>query len=283
MDHALLNRVSAGDPDLAGQAAAAIEADGYVVITDVLAADECQALVEEIQRVEAAHEIGEGANDFEGFSTRRIFDLISKSEPFRRLTFHPTTLPVMEAVLGRDLLLSGTTSMNIGPGETPQLLHADDGMVTLPRPHPATMLTSLWALSDFTADNGGTHLVPGSHRFETTPQPGDRPDVAMAEMPAGSVLVLHGSTWHGGGGNTTTDQRRFGLSVQYVAGWCRQQQNLMLGTPRDVVASYPPELRALIGYSLFRKVMGHVDRQHPLTLIGETDPSTEMVWDRMKR
>ena len=60
-----------------------------------------------------------------------------------------------------------------------------------------------------------------------------------AEMPAGSVLFLHGSTWHGGGANTTKGEDRYGLSIQFVCGWCRQQQNLMLGTEREVVATYP--------------------------------------------
>ena len=65
-----------------------------------------------------------------------------------------------------------------------------------------------------------------------------------------------------------------------LAGWCRQQQNLMLGTERELVARYPRRLQELIGYSMYRNVMGHVDREHPLTLIG-VDERPEMVWDRM--
>ena len=110
------------------------------------------------------------------------------------------------------------------------------------------------------------------------PRPGETHATISAEMPAGSVLFLHGSTWHGGGANSTPDQERYGLSIQFVAGWCRQQQNLMLGTEGDVVASYPRRLQELIGYSLYRNVMGHVDREHPLTLLGE-DVSPNMVWD----
>jgi len=275
-------RYPADHPELAALVADAIEQWGCAVITDVLDPTRCAALVEEVQRVERDHEVAEGTNEFEGFHTRRIFNLISKSELFRELVIDPTVVPVVEAVLGDGILLSGTTSMNIGPGETPQLLHADDGMVTLPRPHPATMVTTLWALTDFRADNGATHLVPGSHLEPTVPRPGDRPDAAIATMDAGSVLVLHASTWHGGGHNTTSDERRYGLSIQYVAGWCRQQQNLMLGTDRDVVATYPRALQEMIGYSMYREVMGHVDRRHPLTLLG-VDHEPEMVWDRMQR
>jgi ectoine hydroxylase-related dioxygenase (phytanoyl-CoA dioxygenase family) len=194
----------------------------------------------------------------------------------------PEVLAWVEAILGGEILLSGTTSMHIGPGETPQLLHADDGMITLPRPHPATLVTTLWALSDFRGENGATRLVPGSHRFEAMPRPGEQHEDIAAEMRAGSVLVLHGSTWHGGGGNTTEGDQRYGLSIQYVAGWCRQQQNLMLGTSRELVAGYPRRLQELIGYSIYRNVMGHVDRKHPLTLLGVDQPP-EMIWEQMKR
>ena len=273
-------RLDARSDDLAARAAELVEAEGYVIIDGVLDADRCAALVAEVQRVEREHDIREGTNDFEGFCTRRIFDLIGKSELFRSLVIDPVVLPVVEAILDDGLLLSGTTSMNIGPGETAQLLHADDGMVTLPRPHVPTMVTTLWALSPFTADNGGTNFVPGSHRFPTTPRPGQVVDaVVAADMPAGSVLVLHASLWHGGGANVT-DQRRYGLSIQYVAGWCRQQQNLMLGTDPAVAATYPTRLQELIGYSMYRNVMGHVNRQHPARLLG-VDQTFDTVWDRM--
>ncbi len=274
--------IAAEDPHLVTKVAAAVDERGCAIIADVIDRERCEALVTEVQQVERAHGIAEGTNEFEGFSTRRIFNLISKSALFRELVIDPTMVPVIEAVLGPGFLLSGTTSMNIGPDETPQLLHADDGMVTLPRPHPATMVTTLWALTDFRADNGATHVVPGSHRHPTMPRPGDEHDVAHAAMTAGSALVLHGSTWHGGGHNTTDGERRYGLSIQYVAGWCRQQQNLMLGTDPTVVAAYPRALQEMIGYSLFANVMGHVDRQHPLRLLG-VDEEPEMVWDRMGR
>ena len=192
----------------------------------------------------------------------------------------PTILGVVEALLGADFLLSGTTSMHIGPGETPQLLHADDGMITLPRPHIPTMITTLWALNHFEDANGATRLVPGSHQFENMPRPSEEHESIAVEMPAGSVLVLHGSTWHGGGANRTTDRQRYGLSIQFVAGWCRQQQNLMLGTSAETVESYPRRLQELIGYSMYLNVMGHVNRQHPLTLLG-VDARPEMVWDKM--
>lgn len=276
--------ISALDPELAGRVATTVDAQGYAIIEDVIDAGTCAALIEEVDRVEREHDIAFGQNEFEGFETRRIFNLIARGPRFRDLVIEPRVLAVVEAILGEGFLLSGTTSMHIGPGETVQLLHADDGMISLPRPHPATMVTTLWALSDFTAENGATRLIPASHKREgivPTPEEEARETIS-AVMKAGSVLVFHASLWHGGGANTTKDVERYGLSIQYVAGWCRQQQNLMLGTPRETVASYPRKLQELIGYSMYRNVMGHVDREHPLTLLG-TDVAPEMVWDRLER
>jgi ectoine hydroxylase-related dioxygenase (phytanoyl-CoA dioxygenase family) len=276
--------IPALDPDLAGRVATLVEAQGYAIVEDVIALDTCAALIEEIERVECEHDIAYGQNDFEGFRTRRIFNLIARGPRFRDLVIEPRVLAAVEAILGEGFLLSGTTSMHIGPGETTQLLHADDGMVSLPRPHPATMVTTLWALSDFTADNGATRLIPGSHEREPlvpSAQEEER-EAISALMKAGSVLVFHASLWHGGGANTTRDVERYGLSIQYVAGWCRQQQNLMLGTPREIVATYPRKLQELIGYSMYRNVMGHVDRAHPLTLLG-ADIEPDMVWDKLER
>ena len=52
-------------------------------------------------------------------------------------------------------------------------------------------------------------------------------------MPKGSVLVWHGSLWHGGGANTT-GERRVGIAMNYCAGWIRQQENQQLGIPREI-------------------------------------------------
>jgi ectoine hydroxylase-related dioxygenase (phytanoyl-CoA dioxygenase family) len=280
---ASLNTVPADAADLKAEVAGLVDTDGYTIIPNVLDAATCAGLISEVDRVEREFDIEFGNNEFEGIRTRRIFNLIARGPRFRDLVTNETVLSAVESILGDDILLSGTTSMHISPGETEQLLHADDGMISLPRPHPATMVTTLWALSEFTKDNGATRLIPGSHlKPEIVPQPEDENAVVMAEMPAGSVLVLHASTWHGGGPNSTSNVERYGLSIQYVAGWCRQQQNLMLGTPREVVASYPRRLQELIGYSMYRNVMGHVDRQHPLSLLGE-DVQPEMVWEKMKR
>jgi ectoine hydroxylase-related dioxygenase (phytanoyl-CoA dioxygenase family) len=136
----------------------------------------------------------------------------------------------------------------------------------LQRPHAPLMVTSIWALTDFTAANGGTRFVPGSHRSALTPNdPGalDGVEVRALEAPAGSVMVFHGSLWHGGGANTTTDDWRLGVNVQYCPGFVRQQQNPYLGIPPEVAARFSDRLLQLLGYRLYKGIMGHVDGRSP--------------------
>ena len=181
---------------------------------------------------------------------------------------HPNVLPIAEALLDRGCLLSGMTAIDIGPGEHPQPMHGDDIVMArhLPVPHVPMMVTSMWALTDFTADNGGTRFVPGSHRFPQTPESPDAPtdvEVRALEMPAGSVMIFHGSLWHGGGANVTEHDRRLGVNVQYCPGFVRQQQNPYLGIPPETAATFSDRLLELLGYRLYKGIMGHVDGASP--------------------
>ena len=180
----------AASPGLADLVAKAVHEEGYAIVTDALSPEVCEELVRELDRVESAFGIEFGKNDFEGFRTRRVFDLIQRSPRFREVVIDERLLSWMEAILGVDFLLSGTTSMHIGPGETPQLLHADDGMITLPRPHIPTLATTLWALTDFRADNGATQFVPRSHLRAEMPRPGEPHDSIAAETVSYTHLTL---------------------------------------------------------------------------------------------
>src|SRR4029453_7997451 len=99
------------------------------------------------------------------------------------------------------------SSISIGDGESAQPIHADDQLIDLGKPHRAIICNTMWALTDFTEANGATRLVPASHKADHSPQYGGRYQSVPAEMPAGSVLVWHGSLWHGGGAKTTRGGR----------------------------------------------------------------------------
>lgn len=120
-------------------------------------------------------------------------------------------------------------ALDICVGESEQPLHCDDQLIPLPKPHVPIICNTMWALTDFTVENGATRLVPGTHRADRAAQPyGEPVEVVHAVMKAGSVLVFDGSIWHGGGANRTSE-RRIGLAMNYCAGFIRQPENQQLG------------------------------------------------------
>jgi ectoine hydroxylase-related dioxygenase (phytanoyl-CoA dioxygenase family) len=97
-------------------------------------------------------------------------------------------------------------------------------------------------------------------------------------MPAGSVLVWHGSLWHGGGANRS-DARRVGIAMNYCAGYVRQQENQQLGIPREVARGFSARLRELVGYGVYNGLIGHIDKQSPVRLLDDASLGGGMVWD----
>lgn len=258
---------------------AAIADQGYTVLPDVIPPDVVAALLDDLDRLHAELETRPASNEFEGASTLRVYNLLARGPLWQQVPVHPDVLPLVEGVLDAGCLVSSLSSISIGPGETEQPIHADDQIIPLPKPHVPTVCNSMWALTDFTEANGATRIIPGSHRADRSPRFGQPYDSIPAEMAAGSVLVWHGSLWHGGGANTT-DERRVGIAMNYCAGWIRQQENQQLGIPVDVARTFSPRLRELCGFGVYGGLIGHIDRRSPDDVVlGGADSDDEMVWD----
>jgi len=242
----------------------ALDADGCVVVERFVDDAKVAALKEELAPHREA--TPSGRNDFEGFSTRRVYALFAKVRGFDELAIHPLLEGVLDRVLGHHQL-SGPVGIDIGPGESPQGLHRDDVVYPIPWPHQQVVLNTMWALDDFSADNGATVIVPGSHRTAPTDKPDDAEAVA-ATMPAGSVMFYVGTVWHGGGANRTSE-RRLGVILEYCAAWLRAQENHVTAVPPDVVRTLPERLQELLGYNIFPPFLGYVDGRHPRRALGE--------------
>jgi ectoine hydroxylase-related dioxygenase (phytanoyl-CoA dioxygenase family) len=255
-----------------------IDERGYTIVEGAIDPDRVDALVEDLDRLERDLGIVPAANSFEGTRTTRIYNLLTHGPHFEQIPVHPAILPICEGVLDEGLLVSSLSSIAIGPGETPQPVHADDQVLPLPKPHPATVCNTMWALTEFSEENGATRIVPGSHTADHSPDLTRTYDTVPAEMSRGSVLVWHGSLWHGGGANTTS-QRRIGIAMNYCAGYIRQQENQQLGLARDVVARFPHRLQELVGYGIYRGLIGHIDKQVPANLLLDSDADPHLLWD----
>ncbi len=237
--------------------AGAVGRDGGVILTDVLDRDALDALNAELDPwVEATPG---GRDEFTGRRTRRTGALVARSPRCRQLVMHPAILSLAETFLGEfteRIQLHLTQVISIGPGQGAQALHRDrlawGGYV--PR-EVEPQFNTIWALTDFTEENGATRVVPGSPSWEPDRQACEE-ETARAVMDAGSVLLYSGSVIHGGGENRTDAPRR-GLNITYTLGWLRTEENQYLSCPPHIAKDLDPALQELLGYTMGSYALGY--------------------------
>jgi len=235
---------------------AVINRDGAVILKDVLTPQEIAQLRSEIDPYVQA--TPEGRDDFTGRYTTRTGALVARSPMCRDLIMNPQVRAIAD-----DLLLPNcqryqlhlTQVIRIKPGQKEQPIHRDRWAWGKYLQGIEPQLNTIWAVTDFTRENGATQVVPGSTKW-----PDDRtakkPEIGYAEMSAGSVLIYTGSVFHGGGANKSKADRA-GINITYTLGWLRQEENQYLSCPPDVAKTLDPELQALIGYSMGSYALGY--------------------------
>jgi ectoine hydroxylase-related dioxygenase (phytanoyl-CoA dioxygenase family) len=234
---------------------------GYVVIEELAVETAALAAEQLAPHIEAAPF---GTTNFDGARTKSLDGVLQRSVAARELVIHPVVMALCEATLlpyAANFQLNYSGIMHLEPGAPAQDLHRDGLLYPVRHPCPPMILPTMWALSDFTAQNGGTRVVPGSHLWEHEREPFED-EVLSTEMPAGSVLVYTGGTWHGGGENRS-DGTRTGMALQYSLGWLRQEETQYLVNPPEIARHYPERLRRLIGYDFGGPYLGFVDGDDP--------------------
>lgn len=246
-----------------GDVNAAIDAVGAVIVADLIPPDVATRLDAELAPWRATTPPGSRSGDpewelFHGRNTVRINGLAAKSSTFVDVCLHATILGVADRRLipdGGQTQINDTQLISIGPGEPAQYLHRDQtGWPWFNRllpDGPEITVVAMVALSDFTADNGATRVVPYSHLHPDRDDLFDPASSVPAEMSAGSVLLFSGKTVHGGGANTTTDQWRSALHVSYLLGWLRTEEAHPLAVPHEVVRQLPRRARELLGFTSY--------------------------------
>lgn len=259
-----------------------LEAQGAVIVEDFLEQGLLARFNAELDGVLARTEEGRALSSpvyqaFHGPHTRHLSGVARHSRVFATdVLCHPLYEQVCDAILLPSCAhyrLNVAHLLDRGPGSEQQYLHRDEQVwAHLPKPHPTLQVASVIALEAFTADNGATRVVPGSHLWppERVPKP---EELVAVEMPAGAAVLYLGGIIHGGGPNTTRDRRRRGMHLSFVLGWLRTEENNYLVTPLDRVRELPRRAQQLLGYASHDAIaigggaLGLYDANDPLDLI----------------
>lgn len=213
----------------------------------------------------------DGRNEFEGFKTRRIYGVIQKTLSLNPMVEHPLVLSLLDRVLMPNYLLSQLQAINIHPGEVRQPLHHDDAFYPIPRPRPPIGAATIWAVDDFTEENGATLVMPGSHRWGDVPSSEIDVDAMIpAVMPAGSAIFFIGTVWHCAGPNRSPDPR-MAATAQYCEPWARQQENFSLAVSKDRARLCSDTIQSMLGYSMLFPFIGFVDGRDPKRLLASPE------------
>lgn len=248
---------------------ARMNTDGFTIIEDFLDVDALQAVRDGLAPHFGTHR---GRNPFEGLTTERVYTLVARGKVFEDITEDPRLMALLDRFLAPGYLLSASHAICIYPGEKQQDLHFDDSFYPMPRPRAAMGVTMICAIDDFTAENGGTVIHPGSHLWGEvrggTGELATAPPPISLEMPAGACAVWPGTLVHGAGANRSDKPRR-AMTNQYCPPWGRQQENYFVGVPREMARAMSPRVQGLIGYQMNGSIMGQVTGRHPLKALAE--------------
>ena len=253
-----------------------LDEQGYCIIPGVLGRDQVAALKQRLQE-QAEGERARGVASRDGgpdLPNQRVWMLINKGRVFRDLMLTPIIDVLMGHLLGPDYLLSSLTANIAHRGGEPMMLHTDQGYIGFWTPKPATANIA-WMLDDFSDENGGTRLVPGSHLSETAAPDNGTPffgsgetrklptqqDTIAAEGAAGSILCFDGRIWHGTGANRT-DRPRHALLSYHCRPFIRQQENMILGLDPALREQERPALLNRLGFGIWAG-LGRVESPAP--------------------
>ena len=234
-----------------------LEEHGALIVRDVIDQTTVEKLRNEIDPLIQKAPLGR--DDFSGFKTQRMGALVARSPSCRSLVTNDLILEAAKEYLApftKKILLNLTMVNKINPGSEAQALHRDRlawGNCLDPSIEP--QFNTIWALTDFTKENGATRCAPGSHRWDWS-QEAQTEQVEHAEMTAGSVFIYSGSVLHGGGANQS-DASRVGVNLTYCLGWLRQEENQYLCCPPDIARNLDTTLQNLLGYTQGDYGFGH--------------------------
>jgi ectoine hydroxylase-related dioxygenase (phytanoyl-CoA dioxygenase family) len=244
-----------------------IDAWGFAVVTGVGDDETMDSIAKDMNRYSKGMRPLE--MEFFGGALIKVEGFVAKSSGMVELLNDPFLTDLSEEYLGADLLMNASGGFILTPGKRPQPLHHDDVLYApfLPRGGPESMVNFMFAVTDFTAENGATRMVPGSHKWPDGRLPAEDDEVVDIAMRKGSVAIWLGSTWHGAGQNRT-DTPRLGAEIAFNCGWLRPHEAYHLLVPPALARDMPPRVQEVLGYKAHRGMLGCIEQRSPMELFG---------------
>lgn len=230
--------------------------DGALILADVLSPAQVDAFLADVRPYMDATRNGE--DDFTGRSTTRTGALVARSQTSRDLVLNPAVLEAAQTFLEpfcMRIQLHLTQIIRLKPGQGRQQIHRDRWAWGKFMKDIEPQFNTIWAMTDFTEENGATNVAPGSTGWpdERLPEPHE---ICQAVMRKGSVLLYTGSVFHGGGENRS-DADRIGVNITYSLAWLRQEENQFLSCPPELAKDMPEALQNLLGYQVGSYALGY--------------------------
>lgn len=250
----------------ATEARLALEEHGYVIVERLQTVAVMDRLLADARPYAARAKALDG--EFFGGAYKKVEEMVTKSPAFVELLDTPLITGIATAILGSDPLLNATGVFILETGGRGQALHRDGSTYPLPRVPggPEHYINMMWAIEDFTAENGATRIVPGSHLWPEGREPTADDPIVQLTMPRGSVGIWLGSTYHGGGINRTS-RPRVGAEMAFALGWLRPYETPLLLVPPIVARDLPERVAAMVGYQAYKGYLGHVGGRNPMELL----------------
>jgi len=216
---------------------------GYCLIEEATSTEQNQALHARVSE-QAAAERALGIA-YLAEAQQHVWALVNKGDVFVKCMEHDTSA-VQGGIMIEQLLdealgpgwnhLSFIANVSY-PGCHPQGMHQDQALAA-----PYLMLeapflvNTIYILQDVNEHNGGTLIIPSSHRLycEGRGSFGEVPPAINLEAPAGTVMLMDGRVLHGGAINRSEDLRYI-ITNSVVRPFIRQQESFHLTIRSDIL------------------------------------------------
>ena len=236
--------------------------DGGVIVHNMLSPQVVANLLSELAPQSETSQVGpksdnENVNHFWGQQTKRFTRLAQRSQTFAdEVLVHPILTGVADELLKPSCAsywMNTGQMMIVMPGGAPQYMHrdSDDWPAMCSPTAPPCQISCMFALSDFTTENGATRVAPGSHLWSDYSRQATDDEITQAVMPAGSGMIYLGKTLHSAGANKTENEPRFGMHLSYVLGWLTPEEAGCLGVTEDRAKTFTKQQQQLLGYRCY--------------------------------